>query len=327
MFKRAFLFLNCMITVPHHSIIIDLVAVIALYNADIYGMKSAIVFYIFYIIFDTSPQRGGGYYQLSKKWQTWFRNYPGFRYLAQYFDASMIKERDLDANQQYIFAYHPHGVIGIGANVALNTNACGFEQIFPGLERCGVTLNATFLSPIFRDWLLFQGFISANKKTLINTLTATKSNSKKSLVLVPGGAAEALHAHPNVFKLHLKQRKGFIRLAMETKTAVIPCLGFGENEIFDTIYASSSDNTMTLWQRMLWNAQQRWMKCFSFSVPIISNIIPNRAKVTVVVGAPIEFDPSSSVDECHALYLKKVKALYDKHKDQLGHGHVPIEFV
>lgn len=84
--------------------------------------------------------------------------------------------------------------------------------------------------------MLAVGFISANKATLKSTL-----ESGKSIVLVAGGAAEALKAEPDTMKLYLQKRKGFVRLALETSKPLIPCIGFGENEIFHTLVTTKAD--------------------------------------------------------------------------------------
>jgi 2-acylglycerol O-acyltransferase 2 len=163
-----------------------------------------------------------------------------------------------------------------------------------------------------------NGFVSANRATLLDTLT------KESIILVPGGAAEALHSHPGVLKLHIQNRKGFIRLALDAKVPILPCIGFGESEIFDTVYVH---NGMTVWEQWLWFVQQRSMRLLSFSVPIWTSVIPNKTKITVMLGAPIEFDENKSVDECHALYLRHLSKLYEKNKAKYGYDTVSLEFV
>lgn len=163
-----------------------------------------------------------------------------------------------------------------------------------------------------------NGFVSANRDTLLDTLT------KESIILVPGGAAEALHSHPGVLKIHIQNRKGFIRLALDAKVPILPCIGFGENEIFDTVYVNHGE---AFWEQCLWFLQQRLMKLLSFSMPIWTSVIPNKTKITVVVGSPIQFDENKSVDECHAMYLQHLSELYEKNKSKYGYDKVSLEFV
>jgi hypothetical protein len=54
--------------------------------------------------------------------------------MRDYFDMTLVKEKNLDASKNYLFLYHPHGIIGMGCNTALSTNACDFEKIFPGVS-------------------------------------------------------------------------------------------------------------------------------------------------------------------------------------------------
>lgn len=175
------------------------------------------------------------------------------------------------------------------------------------LERAGVTLNETFWAPFLRDWILRMGYISANKHTLHEALQV------QSIVLVPGGAAEALHARPGVMKLYLNKRKGFVRLAMETKCPIVPCIGFGENEIYNAMEPGSLQHDLS--------------KFVHFSIPILKNIVPRRAKLTVVVGEPLDFGTETDVDKCHTLYVQHLKLLYDKEKSKYGYEHIKLELI
>ena len=181
-----------------------------------------------------------------------------------------------------------------------------------------------------------MGFISANKSTLIKTL---QHPQKRSIVLVPGGAAEALMAHPGTFKLYLRNRRGFVKLAVETNTPLVPVLGFGENELFYTLDFSDQETTnsngqqegneqSTLIGRLhskLWSVQQRIRKTLSFSTPIFNPIPKQDMNVTVVVGLPLPIDPNKTIDEHHALYVERLQALFEKHKGPCGYGHLQLE--
>ena len=203
------------------------------------------------------------------------------------------------------------------------------------MRRSGVTLNVTFFVPFFKDWLFMNGFCSANKSTLLSRLSGNHSH-KESIVLVPGGAAEALHCKPKTMKLCIRKRKGFIKLAMETKAAIVPCIGFGENDIFDTIYVGddptcrSKDPADWSARTFVWKLQRFLYKKFSFSTPLWTHLIPLAHPIDVVIGKPMEFSGDlepANVEKCHAQYLKAVQALYDEHKAKYGYEDVPLEFV
>lgn len=63
------------------------------------------------------------------------------------------------------------------------------------------------------------------------------TQGKHSLALVPGGATEALYAGNGRHTLKLKNRLGFIRLAMQSGIDVVPVYTFGENNTYDVLDA------------------------------------------------------------------------------------------
>jgi Diacylglycerol acyltransferase len=149
-----------------------------------------------------------------------------------------------------------------------------------------------------------------------------KLGKKESIILVPGGAAESLHAHPGIFKLHLRRRQGFVRLALETGASPIPCLGFGENEAFDTLYFAEVEKAGS----SLWQAQQRLQKLLTVAMPVITWPVPNRRPIHVVVGEPVRFT-SDNVERCHEQYVGALQKLYDDNKGKYGYHDVPLQIV
>jgi len=323
-FCRDFLlWWNVIIVTPHHSMLIWII----LMACSMHLIPISVPFILAYVVFcllDSTPAKGGWSF-VREEWRSWARDFFFFRWFAEFFEMDLIKTAELDTSRRYIFAMHPHGIIGMTFNGALTTNGAGFERLFPGIERVAVTLNGTFLAPIFREWLLFLGFVSADRATLISQL------KHKSIAMVPGGAAEALYAHPGTMTLVLRKRFGFIKVAMQSGAPIVPCLGFGENDIFNTISPAARSKSRKLplstWERFVWDSQVAFKNTFTVSTPMITNVIPNRVKTAVVVGAPVEMDREKSVEENHAKYLEALTNLYNEHKGKHGYGNVELEIV
>ena len=276
---------------------------------------------------------------IPNKWKQFMRSEFTIRWTAKYFRMRLIKTAELDPNQSYLFAYHPHGVISMGYATGLCTNGCGFEDAFPGIDRSGTTLKATFMVPFYREWLQMIGFIVASKRNIVERL-----QRGKSIMLVPGGASEALHAHPGCFDLYLSNRKGFVKVAMETGCSIVPCLGFGENNIFDTakmaqskdpLDSSESESVHSVvdpLRKSIHAAQKHLQKRMTFSLPILTNFIPRRQGVTIVVGKPIRFEDTNgsdqdAVDKNHKLYLESLRKLYDEYKGAYGEEGVELRIL
>ncbi len=64
------------------------------------------------------------------------------------------------------------------------------------------------------------------------TCTLQLSHQYNDFLAVSGGAAEALDARPGNHILTLQNRRGFVRIALETGAYLIPVYSFGENDLF-----------------------------------------------------------------------------------------------
>lgn len=112
------------------------------------------------------------------------------------------------------YSYHliPAGIIGFGAWGNFCSNATGFDHLFPKINLRVCTLDNNFVVPVFRDLLLSIGMISASKESISSVLKRGPGNA---VMIVVGGAAEALDARPGTSDLTIKNRKGFVKMALK----------------------------------------------------------------------------------------------------------------
>ena len=61
---------------------------------------------------------------------------------------------------------HPHGILCSGAFGAFATDALGFEDKFPGLERALLTLQGQFWVPFYREIFMGVGTAAATKDSM-----------------------------------------------------------------------------------------------------------------------------------------------------------------
>lgn len=69
----------------------------------------------------------------------------------------LIKTHNLLPSRNYIFGYHPHGVLCFGAFCNFGTEATGFSKKFPGIKPSLATLAGNFRMPVLRDYLMSGG--------------------------------------------------------------------------------------------------------------------------------------------------------------------------
>lgn len=145
---------------------------------------------------------------------------------------------------------------------------------------------------------------------------------KESFAFIPGGAQEVLKLASSNGKipLYLQKRKGFVKLALQTGSPIVPVFAFGLDQSYDYII---SPFTATLSRQMgfvpvLFTGR--------FGIPFG---IPKATKIHVVIGKPIlipkleEEDSSKmaeAIDKYHAIYLQELEALFERHKqDEKGY--------
>ncbi|NXR93201.1 MOG2A acyltransferase, partial [Hypocryptadius cinnamomeus] len=247
-----------------------------------------------------------------------FRNCIVWRYMRDYFPVTLVKTAELDPRQNYLVGFHPHGVLATGAFVNFCTEASGFSILFPGITPHLMMLSLWFRFPFFRDYVMSGGLVPSDKESASYVLQ--KPEGGNLLVIIVGGAQEALDARPGSYRLLLKNRKGFVRLAIQHGTPLVPAFSFGENDVFDQV-----ENPKGSWLRRIQHCLQQIM---GISLPLFHargifqysfGVIPYRRPICTVVGKPIPVQkkhrPSEEeVDEVHQKYLHELSELFEKHK-------------
>ncbi|KAJ3237378.1 Diacylglycerol O-acyltransferase 2 [Chytriomyces hyalinus] len=281
-----------------------------------YITRTIALVYFLYVMQDKGQELGA-------RRMDWLRSLSVWVWFADFFPVSFRKESDLDPSKNYIFGYHPHGVISIGAFTTFGTESRNIAQQLPGLNIRLLTLETNFKIPFWRDILLFLNVASADKKSINYILGGPKSKPGDSVMLVLGGAAESLEAFPNTNKIVLKGRLGFIKLALQHGATLVPTFAFGENDIWDQV-----PNPKGSYVRKF---QTMFKDIASFS-PVLFHgrgiftydygIMPYRKPITVVTGIPIDCPKLDTVTEedlkrVQRLYIAGVQSLYDKYKDEL----------
>ncbi|GAA5969140.1 hypothetical protein JCM11641_007482 [Rhodosporidiobolus odoratus] len=270
-----------------------------------------IAYLIWLFFFDRAPIEGG-------RPQAWLRKSRIWVWFAEYYPVSLIKTADLPADRRYVFGYHPHGVIGMGAIANFGTEATGFSRLFPGLTPHLLTLSSNFKLPLYRELLLALGICSVSMKSCQRIL---RKGPGQSITIVVGGAAESLSAHPGTADLTLRRRKGFVKLAIRTGADLVPVFSFGENDIFEQM--SNERGTR------LYKLQKRFQGLFGFTLPVFfgrgifnysMGLMPYRHPIVSVVGRPVRVEqrdnPSlADLDEVQARYIAELQRIWHQYKD------------
>ncbi|XDB64582.1 hypothetical protein AB1E18_017891 [Capra hircus] len=273
--------------------------------------------YLVWLFLDwDTPQQGGRRYQWLKNWSAW-------KHLSDYFPLKLVKTAELPPDRNYVLGSHPHGVIAVGSVCNFATEGTGLSQLFPGLRFSMAVLNCLLYLPGHREYFLSCGACSVNRQSLDYVLS--QSQLGRAVVIVVGGANEALYAVPGEHCLTLRNRKGFVRLALRHGASLVPVYSFGENDIF-RVKAFAPDS----WQHLLQVTIKKLLSCspcIFWGRGLFSakswGLLPLARPITTVVGRPIPVPQcpqptEEQVDHYHRLYMKALEQLFEEHKENCG---------
>lgn len=254
----------------------------------------------------------------------WVRGWALWRAFGRYFSLRLINTTGvpLDPRRQYVIGVHPHGILPVCTMVMLQTKVCNADGpwFLNGIQLRGLVASFAFCIPGLREIFLGGGMTDASRYVAHRHL-----NAGHSVVLVPGGAHEALYA--GTHRLVLRRRKGFIQLALEHGASLVPMYCFGESEIF------TQSRNVPLFLRRIQFATQKF---FGIPVPPLLRgagpigLWPRRVPVTGVVGAPIAVPrvPHPTQHQIDALadrYEAALRALHGAHRE--AHMHPKQDLV
>ncbi|NXP81408.1 DGAT2 acyltransferase, partial [Ramphastos sulfuratus] len=273
--------------------------------------------YLAWIIFDwDTPEKGGRRLPCLRRWSVW-------KHFRDYFPVKLMKTHDLSPSHNYIIGSHPHGILCVGAFCNFITGSTGFSEMFPGIQPFLATLAGNFRLPIFREYLMSGGLCPVTRRAIGYLLS--QNGTGNAVAIVIGGAAESLSCRPGVTTLILKNRKGFVRMALRHGAHLVPSFSFGENDLFRQVVFEEGS-----WMR---SVQQRFQKMIGFAPCVFygrgltsvqsRGFLPYARPITTVVGKPVTVpkveNPSREmVDKYHELYVRSLLKLFNENKTKYG---------
>ncbi|XP_046853454.1 diacylglycerol O-acyltransferase 2-like [Xenia sp. Carnegie-2017] len=269
-----------------------------------------LVYLFWFLVYDFKRSSKGG-----RRWET-LRKLSSWNYYRDYFPVRLVKTTQLSPEKNYIFGYHPHGVMCSGAWCNFATEATGFGKLFPGLTPHLLTLKLLHWFPFYRDLLSAFGICDVSKESIVHILS--KSGGGNVAIIVVGGAAESLDAHPGLYRLTLKNRKGFVKMAIRTGASLVPVMSFGENDLFNQP-KNPPGSRLRQWQNSI-------QKIISFAPVMFFGrlfVLPHQKPINTIVGAPIHVkkkkNPSlHQVNRIHKKYISSLKNIFNHHKTKYG---------
>mmetsp|Transcript_32388 Transcript_32388/g.79528 ORF Transcript_32388/g.79528 Transcript_32388/m.79528 type:complete len:324 (+) Transcript_32388:54-1025(+) len=230
----------------------------------------------------------------------------------------VLVQAEAKKGAQFIFALSPHG-----ADNAFRILMDGMlDELFPNIHMRIFTLAASvlFCIPFVREMAIWTGCVDASRPVAEKVLS--KGNS---LIILPGGEAEQIMTQRGVEAVYLKDRKGFIRLAMRKNVPVVPGYVFGSNDTF---------HMSRLFYKVRYTIMKKFGICIPLSAGLLGTFCPLPEKNTICFGEPMSWKPAKAgeptkeeIDKAHVEYVDALQKLFDKHKASVGKGDRTLKIV
>jgi 1-acyl-sn-glycerol-3-phosphate acyltransferase len=267
----------------------------------------------------TRPEQEG-------RWQVFSKHFFLFQQMREYMSLSIhrplpkrLVQAETSTNAQFIIAVFPHGTAA-DYRVAMDGM---LDQVFPNVYHKIRTLGASVLLmiPLVREIFVWTSGIDASRAVAEKAL-----DKGYSLVVLPGGEAEQIRTVYQKERVYLKNRKGFLKLAMRKGVPVVPVYVFGASDYYQTSNA--------LLGPRLWLVKNMGV-CIPFAVGLWGSVFcPRPVRTTIVVGEPLTFafqnpkNPSiEELDDAHKLFCTSLVDLFDQHKGPLGYRDRTLELL
>ena len=235
------------------------------------------------------------------------------------------EEEEVDGKKndkkQYIFAYHPHALYPLG--LVFYHKMTEFKKHFRSIRPIPLVASVIFRLPI-----LGQLACRAGVREVTGSVFRKALADRGAVTLVPGGQAELCvapraHSEKNPEIVLNTRHKGFIKIALQTGSYLVPVFCFGE------IYQLK--NGLCFPRLQNWTYKQfgfpiPFLPVGRFGIPFPLNSKQSGHPFTFVVGSPMKVAhvqgrpvTQEEIDQTHARYFARVEKLFHKYKAQCGY--------
>ncbi|GLC45911.1 hypothetical protein PLESTF_000711500 [Pleodorina starrii] len=235
-----------------------------------------------------------------------------FKTWREYFTFSYLFEEVLDPNKKYIFAEFPHGVFPMGP--LLGATEC--QLMFPGFHIFGLAANVVFRVPLWRHMMAWLGSVPATTADFKRVLR------RGSVAVIVGGIAEMYMVNKHKEQIMVRDRKGFVRVAVEEGVdgGIVPVFHFGNSRVLD------------FGPQALSSVSRSMRAALGFLYGTWYLPLPRPRPIYMVCGKPIPVprvhrdDPKYEevVSEVHKRVIDALQKMYDDHKEEYGWKDRPL---
>lgn len=220
-----------------------------------------------------------------------------------------------DPTKQYMYVWHPHGFISyVPAHLLAESAVDGKPH---GRQWFGTCLPLLFNIPMLGEVFELTNARPVDSLTLMKIL-----GGGRSIAIQPGGVEEQAASRHDQEQAFFPAKLGFIRMAIQFGTPLMPLYLFGENQLYRRV-----DGFEWLTKLIRKVSGMTLPICTAkFGLPQ-AGLMPIATDIHIRWGKPVEVGPKDEnpsderVEEVYDKYVAELKKLFDENaKDCLPHA-------
>ncbi|GMH56820.1 hypothetical protein TL16_g02228 [Triparma laevis f. inornata] len=227
---------------------------------------------------------------------------------------------------------HPHGIIPLQAMVWSAYCDQYFSDPITGdtLYGFGAAADVVKYLPFIKNIMGWLSAGSANYDVLKRGLdegiaeqcNVNNNRKPRHLFLLPGGVAEVFESTVGHNAIVFKNRRGLVKLAIETGSDLLPCYVFGGTDFYHNI--ATGTGILSRISRKMKAGVTIFYGWFFLPLPFLP-------KVTLCVADPIRVEkvegeiPKELIESIHKEYIEAIKELFEKYKVKAGYPDAVLD--
>lgn len=238
------------------------------------------------------------------------------KWCTSYFPIHVHYTGNLESEYGNIYMYEPHDVFPLGI-FGLYDSICVKSKKF---------VKVLASSAIFRFPFAKQLWYCCDIDTIDKPTFMSYAEESMDIIITPGGVREVYENfvcknRKDVVYIPIKNRYGFIKIALQHKKNVVPIVAYGQKNAYYTYNIFPSKLIEKLFSIV------KFVPLFfvgRFKMPIGA---PFRTQIHVVVGEQIKIEDNDNIETYHKRVCEQLVKLYDKHKHEYGHGDAEMVII
>lgn len=226
---------------------------------------------------------------------------------------------------QAIFAVFPHGVNADFRVLMDGLLYSSFPKVYEKAPARTLSASILFKIPFVREVCIKTGCVDASRRTAEHVL-----KKGHSVLVCPGGEDEQLETMHGRERVFLKQRVGFLRLAIIHGVPVVPVYVFGSSDLYYT-------------SRILYGLRRWLVRNLRICIPVYCGRLgfytyptpmgfPLSVSQDIVFGTPLRFKQSATpsseeIMNAHEAFIAALAKLFDNEKERFGYADRKLEIL